>query len=130
MPKRPLTWFLLIWSGLFAIWLIYAVSVTGSALEDCAPGDSLCEAGNAGSAVGGTIGVGLILFLWFLVFVPMLIVWFVRRPQTRLCPACGAEAKRGVTRCTSCGHDFAAAAATAAAPEGPGGPGVPPPPAS
>jgi rubredoxin len=127
MPKRPLTWFLLIWSGLFAIWLISAVSVTGSALEDCAPGDSLCEAGNAGSAVGGTIGVGLILFLWFLVFVPMLIVWFVRRPQTRLCPVCGAEAKRGVTRCTSCGHDFAAAAATAAAP---GGPGVPPPPAS
>ncbi len=114
MPKRPLTWFLVIWSAIFGIWLISALAVTGSAIEDCAPGDTLCEAGNAGSAVGGTIGVGLILFLWFLVFVPMLIVWFVRRPS-RVCPACGTEAKKGVTRCVPCGHDFAAAAAAGTA---------------
>ena len=122
MPKRPLTWFLIIWSAIFGIWLIYALSVTGAAIEDCAPGDTFCEAGNAGSAVGGTIGIGVILFLWFLVFVPMLIVWFVRRPETRLCPACGTKANRGVTTCTSCGHDFAAAAATGVHPVGPGEP--------
>jgi hypothetical protein len=38
------------------------------------------------------------------------IVWAVRRPKKRLCPVCGTDVQPGVTACTSCGHDFAAAA--------------------
>jgi hypothetical protein len=48
--------------------------------------------------------------VWLIGLVIGGIVWLVIRPKQRLCPACGTDAPRGVTTCTSCGHDFAAAA--------------------
>jgi hypothetical protein len=103
---------------LFLIWIIAGVASTG---DSCAglTGPEL-EACEAGTAVGASIGVGIILFLWFLVDAILGILWLVTRSKGRPCPVCGTRVKEGVTVCPKCGHDFRAAAA--------GTPGVPPPP--
>jgi hypothetical protein len=108
-PKwRKMTWFIVIVNILFLIWLIAG---TGAAASNCEGlvGDELdiCE---AGTAVGATIGAGIIIFLWVLVDIILGILWLVTNRGRRVCPACGEDVKRGVTVCPSCGHDFAAAA--------------------
>ena len=106
---RKMTWVLNIWNVIFLIWIIAGVSDRAS--ESCPAGDDLCiDASDAGTA----IGVGLIIFLWFIGFVVLALVWFMTRRRGRLCPVCGEDVKRGATVCKSCGHDFAAAHATAA----------------
>jgi hypothetical protein len=105
---RKMTWLIWIVNAIFLIWIIAGVSDRAS--EDCPPGDELCiEASDAGTS----IGVALIIFLWFMVFVVLALVWFMTRPKHRMCPACGNDVKKGQTKCPSCGHDFAAATAPA-----------------
>lgn len=83
-------------------------------------GDEL-DACEAGTAIGASIGVGIIVFFWFLVDGILGILWLVTRPKGRPCPDCGTRVKEGATVCPKCGHDFRAAA---------GGPsGMPPAPA-
>jgi hypothetical protein len=101
-----MTWVLNIWNLVFLIWIIAGVSDRPS--KDCPPGDDLCV---AASDAGTSIGVGLIVFLWFLGFVVISIIWFMTRRAGRICPVCGEDVKRGATVCKSCGHDFAAAVA-------------------
>lgn len=104
VPRRVSSWLITIWSAIFLVWIIGAIAARPS--QDCAPGDSLChDASDAGTG----IGVGIIIFLWFIGFVALALVWLMTRPKHRLCPACGTEAKKGVTACASCGFDFAAA---------------------
>ncbi|WP_217924919.1 hypothetical protein [Miltoncostaea oceani] len=117
IPRRVSSWLIVIWSALFAIWIIAGISSRPS--TDCPPGDQLCvDASDTGTA----IGVGLIIVLWFIGFVVLSLIWLMTRSKGRLCPACGTEAKKGVTRCSNCSFDFAAAAH--------GQPGLAPPPAS
>jgi hypothetical protein len=108
MPRRFMSWVLIAWNAVVLIWVVAAIATRPS--RDCPPGDQLCR---DASDVGTGIGVGLILVLWFIGFVALSLVWFMTRPRTRLCPACGTDARRGETACRRCGRDFAAAALVA-----------------
>lgn len=115
MPKwRKFTWFILIVNVLFLIWLITGVSSASGEIQDCstlaAQAKSTCEAGNAGTAVGTGLGVGIIILLWVMVDIILGIIWLVTRSSGRPCPVCGTNVKQGVTVCPKCGHDFRAAA--------------------
>jgi hypothetical protein len=101
---RKMTWVLIIWSAVILVW---ALAGGMSASDKCATQvyENACNAG-----VG--LGVGLILFIGFIGFVFFSLIWFMSRPRTRECPACGNDVKRGRTTCASCGYDFAAAAGT------------------
>jgi hypothetical protein len=102
---RKMTWVFLVVNGLFLVWVIGAIADRPS--KNCPPGDELCV--NASDA-GTSIGVGLVIFLWFVVFVVLALVWLMTRPRRRLCPVCGEDVRKGATVCKNCGHDFAAAA--------------------
>lgn len=116
MPKwRVFTWVILAVNLLFLIWVISGTSsassncngLTGRALSDC----------QAGTAVGASIGIGLIIVLWGFVDVILGVLWLVTRPKNRrICPSCGTEAKAGVTICKKCGYNFATAAGMPPAP--------------
>lgn len=108
MPRphwRKMTWVLIIFSALMLVWIIAGASSTNCGSETTQAGKSGCEAGTG-------IGVGIIIFLWFLGFVVLSLIWFMTRPRGRDCPVCGEKVKRGQTKCQNCGHDFAAAAAS------------------
>ena len=109
MPRwRKMTWFIVIVNILFLLWLIAGVGGTAANCEGLV-GDELdiCE---AGTAVGATIGAGLIIVLWVMVDIILGILWLVTGRGRRTCPACGEDVKKGRTTCKSCGHDFKAAA--------------------
>ena len=105
---RKMTWTIWAVNALFLVWIIGGVSDRAS--KDCRPGDELCI--NASDA-GTGIGVALIIMLWFVVFVVLALVWLMTRPKNRTCPVCGNEVKKGLTKCSGCGHDFASAALSA-----------------
>jgi hypothetical protein len=105
MPKRAMSWVLIVWNAIFLIWIVGAVADRPS--EECPPGDTVCQ---DASDVGTGIGVSLILIFWFMGFVALSLVWFMTRPKSRMCPVCGTHARKGETSCRKCGHDFAAAA--------------------
>lgn len=107
---RKMTWVIWAVNALFLLWIIVGVSDRPS--QDCAPGDELCI--NASDA-GTGIGVALIIILWFFVFVVLAMVWLMTRPKHRTCPVCGNDVKKGLTKCSGCGHDFAAATLSAPA---------------
>lgn len=82
MPRwRKATWALVIWSVLMGIWVVTAIGAVSS-LENCAgqTGDALaaCE---AGTAIGGGLGVTFILFIAFLGFVVLGLIWLMSRPK-------------------------------------------------
>jgi len=105
-----MSWVLIIWTALFAVWI--GVAIADRPSVDCARGDQLCQdASDAGTA----IGVGLVFGLWAMGFVVLSLIWLMTRPKRRLCPACGTEARKGEVACRHCGHDFAAAAAAKSA---------------
>lgn len=79
MTNRIATWAILIWTAFMAVGILAAflgiggdcAGLTGSELSRC----------QADAWVRGGIGLALLLFLWFVVLVPMGIVWFVSRPR-------------------------------------------------
>jgi hypothetical protein len=125
MPKwRVFTWVIVVINVLFLVWFIAGVGSAGSNVKDCTglTGQALdlCNAGNAGTAVGTGVGAAIIIFLWAFVDIIMGIVWLVTRPRGRPCPVCGTNVKPGVTVCPKCGHDFRGAVAPPATPPMPG----------
>jgi hypothetical protein len=122
MPKwRPFTWVIVIINVLFLVWIV--AGVAGLA-DECADevGD-LQEACEAGTAVGATIGVGIIIGLWAFVDVILGVLWLVTKPKTRPCPVCANDVKKGDVTCRRCSYDFR----TGTSPRG-AAPPVPPPP--
>lgn len=105
---RALTWVIVVVNILFLVWVIGGIASTGGACEGLT--GSELDACEAGTAIGATIGVAAIVGLWVVVDIILGIVWLVTNTRKRECPACGKKVKKGVTRCTNCGHDFAAAA--------------------
>jgi hypothetical protein len=80
MPHwRKMTWAIVIWTVLCIAWVatgVGAVSnscagLSGTALSNC----------QAATVLGGGIGVSLIFFVWFIVFIVMSIIWFMTRPR-------------------------------------------------
>jgi hypothetical protein len=118
-----MTWVINIVNLLFLGSVIAAVSSRPS--KDCASDPSVIagtiskSACAAASDVGTGIGVTIILFLWFIVFIVLALVWLMTRPKNRLCPACGDDVKKGRTTCKKCGHDFADHAGAASPPAAP-----------
>ena len=108
---RKMTWLINIVNVLFLIWIIGGASSSSGCANDPdvksgVISKDLCEsATNAGKG----IGIGLIIVFWFIVFVVLSIVWFMTRPKERVCPVCGSDVKKGLTKCQKCGHDFATA---------------------
>lgn len=103
MPKRKMSWALIIWTIIMAIW-----AIAGGSSADCgSQGDQYSQ---AGCQAGTGIAIALIIVIWFIGFVVLSLIWFMTRPRKRECPACGHDVKRGMTVCQSCGYDFAAGA--------------------
>lgn len=83
---RKFTWFILIVNVLFLVWIIAAVSGNSGAIEDCSQlakqAKDVCEAGNAGTAVGTGVGVFLIVVFWALVDVILGVIWLVTNKKS------------------------------------------------
>lgn len=111
LPKwRKLTWVFVIVQVLFVVWIIAGASEVAGSCEGLRGNErDACE---AGTAIGATIGVGVIVFLWVLVDVILGITWLVtNRSRTRECPRCGTDVAKGLTSCPKCGYDWATATA-------------------
>lgn len=79
MPIRKMTWAILIWTVLMAVGILAAALGIGDECVGFSGSDlSACR---ADAWTRGGIGLGLLLFLWLVVFVPLAILWFVRRPK-------------------------------------------------
>ena len=72
---RRTTWVIVIWNVLIAVWLVAGLS----GIEQCT-GDYV-EACEAGTAIGAGLGITVILGLWFIVLIPLSILWFATRPK-------------------------------------------------
>ena len=110
---RPLTWIILVVNILFLIWVISGIATGGQGGEDCireARTNQFLDRKDCETAgqLGTAVGVGLIIVLWALVDVILGVLWLVTRSSRRTCPVCGTSAKKGVTVCHNCGHDFRA----------------------
>ena len=90
MPKRVMSWVLIVWCAIFAVWI--GAGVADRPSKDCSPGDQLCQ---DASDVGTSLGVGVVLVLFFVGFVVLSLIWLMTRPKRRLCPSCGTDARRG-----------------------------------
>jgi hypothetical protein len=85
MGHRVATWAIVIWSGLMALGIFAAflgiggdcVGLTGSELSAC----------QADAWARGGVGLGLLVFLWFVVFAPLAIWWALTRPRGTGTPA-------------------------------------------
>jgi hypothetical protein len=112
---RKMTWVLVIWCAVMAIWIIGAI-VSADPAGNCAdPGVLSRETCEDASNTGTGIGVVVLWFVWFFGFVALSLIWFMTRRRGRSCPVCGENIKKGLTACPSCGHDFAAAASVTSA---------------
>jgi lysylphosphatidylglycerol synthetase-like protein (DUF2156 family) len=115
MPRphwRKMTWTIIIWSVLMAIWIIAAL-VTANPEQHCAhEAHAYLSQGDCESARNAGTGIGVVALwlIWFFGFIVLSLIWLMTRPKGRICPACGERVKKGVTVCKNCGHDFAASA--------------------
>jgi hypothetical protein len=76
MPVRKATWAILIWTVLMAVGILAAALGIGDECVGLSGSDfSACR---TDAWTRGGIGLGLLLFLWF---VPVAIFWFVSRPK-------------------------------------------------
>lgn len=109
MPRphwRKMTWVLIIWCALILVW---AIAGGSSANEECLA-DATTQLQRDACDAGTGIGVAIVLLIGFFGFCFFGIIWLMTRPKGRDCPVCGELVKKGQTRCSNCGHDFAAAA--------------------
>jgi hypothetical protein len=71
-----MTWVLIAWSAVMLVWIIGGIASRPS--KDCLPTDKTCI---DASDVGTGLGVGLLIFLWFLGFIVLALVWLMSRPK-------------------------------------------------
>jgi hypothetical protein len=95
---RPLTWFVLVVQGLFIWWLFAGMSNISQQTAECA-NQAYSDACEAGTAIGASIGIGMIIFLWALIDVILGVIWMVTN-KSRL-----PKAPKGMyaARCARCG---------------------------
>jgi len=68
---RKMTWAIVIWTGLCFLWVFAGLSEASK----------VTGAGTTAYAAGVTIGVTFIIFVWFLVLIPLALIWFATRPK-------------------------------------------------
>ena len=104
LKLRPLSWVIIAINLLFLFGTISGISETSKSCDGLTGDDlTICQ---AGTAIGASIGVGIILFFGVLVDIILLIVWLVSNRNQRECPKCGRKIKRGLTKCPKCDHQF------------------------
>jgi hypothetical protein len=114
---RKATWAVVIWTVLMAFWIgSGAASISNNCAGKTGSDLSTCQ---AGTAIGGGIGITFLFLVWFVGFVILSLIWLMSRPQRRLCPVCGEQVKKGLTVCPKCGYNFAAAFSQTAAAQTP-----------
>lgn len=112
---RIFSWVIVAFNLLMLVWIIAGAATASSAagcghaqaiagIETAKQAASSCH---AAADVGTAIGVAALIAVWVAGDIILGVLWLVTRPRGRLCPACGTTAKRGVTSCRSCGHNFA-----------------------
>jgi hypothetical protein len=79
MPNRVSSWAMLLWTAVMAIGIVAAFVGIGGDCRGLA-GDAFAQC-QADAWIRGGIGLSLLLFLWFVVMLPMAAVWFVTRPK-------------------------------------------------
>ena len=98
MPRwaKMVGWAMMIWT--IAIAIAAAVVAIAGGCGDVAPSDfHICEL-NRGSTISGLV------MLWFIVALPMTVVWVLARARRRRCRICGDELGHGERRvCHRCG---------------------------
>jgi len=104
LKLRPLSW-VIIAVNLFFVYATFSGLSGASKSCDGLSGDdlSVCQ---AGTAIGASLGVGIILFFWVLIDLILLVIWLVTNKNQRECPKCGRRVKRGLTECAKCGYQF------------------------
>jgi hypothetical protein len=82
MPRRKMSWTILIWTALFVLW---AATGLGAVSNNCAglSGSALTNC-QAITAVGGGIGLSIIFSMWFVGFIVLAVVWFATRPKSNV----------------------------------------------
>jgi hypothetical protein len=94
MHWRKSAWALIVWTALMILGLFYSAVDTAARCSKDLP----CT-----FYVG--VAVVVVLFVWFVVAVPLAIIWLSARQKRQLCPACGRWALVGRMRCR-CGYGF------------------------
>ncbi len=79
MHWRKSTWALVAWTVLCLLWMLYSARATASSWA--ATG---CDVSECGAYVG--IAVGIVLFVWLLVALPLGIYWYTRRNASNAAP--------------------------------------------
>lgn len=75
---RKTTWAITIWTGLMGLWAISGLAAAGEVASECAA-ETYTEACEAGTALGGMIGISFLVFIWLAVLIPLSILWFATR---------------------------------------------------
>jgi hypothetical protein len=79
MAHRITTWLIVIWTGFMALGIVAAFLGIGSDCVAMAEREiSSCQADAWGR---GATGLGLLVLLWFVILVPIAIVWRASRPS-------------------------------------------------
>lgn len=108
-PWRPFTWVILAVQPAFAIWLVVAIAFIRS--DATCPKDQVDEFCQAGKALGMTVVVLWIFFIWASVDVILGVSWVVTNDNLITCPECGGRSKNGWLVCPYCRYEFVAVAA-------------------
>lgn len=104
---RIFTYVILAFNVLMLVWIIGGVASASHASNCGSLSHQTCQ---AASDVGTAIGAGILVVAWVFGDTILGVLWLVTRPRGRMCPACGTNARRGVTVCSGCGYNFAMAA--------------------
>lgn len=75
---RKATWAIVIWTVIFAIWIVGGINAASSTPCDPALTQELCD---AATGIGTGIGVTLVFTLWLIGFIVLSIIWFMSRPD-------------------------------------------------
>ena len=67
---RKSSWAIAIWTSLILLWIVGGLASVSKVAST-----------STAAASGATIGVAFILFVWFLVMVPMTLIWFATKPK-------------------------------------------------
>lgn len=75
---RKMTWAIVIWTVLMAVWIFGGISGASGVACDPSLAQSTCDAARA---VGTGIGVSMLFFLWLIGFLVLAVIWFMTRPK-------------------------------------------------
>jgi hypothetical protein len=102
---RKMTWAIWAWTALCLLWEVSGFVATSKPATCGGLASNTCtNFANAGRGVGAFA----VFLAWLLIFLILSVIWFMTKPQRRICPRCGRDVRKGLTQCKKCGYDYAA----------------------